>query len=81
LAAAFTRIADPRRAASVTYPLAAVLNLAVVAKGFEGRHLRWSVEQSIACLGRDRRRLARGPTLRHGYSRAAAPVGGSSPRR
>src|SRR5690348_13988606 len=31
LAAAFTRIADPRRAASVTYPLAAVLSLAVVA--------------------------------------------------
>jgi DDE_Tnp_1-associated len=31
LAAAFTRVPDPRRAASVTYPLAALLSLAVVA--------------------------------------------------
>jgi hypothetical protein len=31
LAAAFTRIPDPRRAASVTYPLAAILSLAVTA--------------------------------------------------
>jgi predicted transposase YbfD/YdcC len=31
LAAAFTRVPDPRRAASVTYPLAAVLSLAVAA--------------------------------------------------
>ena len=31
LAAAFTRIADPRRAGSVTYPLAAILSLAVTA--------------------------------------------------
>ena len=31
LAAAFTRIPDPRRAASVTYPLAALLSLAVTA--------------------------------------------------
>jgi hypothetical protein len=31
VAAAFTRITDPRRAASVPYPLAAVLRLAVVA--------------------------------------------------
>lgn len=31
LAAAFTRVADPRRAGSVTYPLAAVLSLAVAA--------------------------------------------------
>ena len=27
----------------------------VGAKGFEVQHLRWIVEQSIACLGRDRR--------------------------
>ena len=31
LAAAFTRVPDPRRAASVAYPLAAVLALAVTA--------------------------------------------------
>jgi hypothetical protein len=31
LAAAFTRVPDPRRAASVTYPLATLLSLAVTA--------------------------------------------------
>ena len=31
LAAAFTRVPDPRRAARVTYPLAALLSLAVTA--------------------------------------------------
>jgi putative transposase len=33
----------------------AVVERAVEAKGFVVQHLRWIVEQSIACLGRDRR--------------------------
>jgi putative transposase len=32
-----------------------VVERPVAAKGFEVQHLRWIVEQSIACLGRDRR--------------------------
>jgi putative transposase len=32
-----------------------VIERPVGAKGFEVQHLRWIVEQSIACLGRDRR--------------------------
>ncbi len=32
-----------------------VVERPVGAKGFEVQHLRWVVEQSIACLGRDRR--------------------------
>lgn len=32
-----------------------VVERAVEAKGFVVQHLRWIVEQSIACLGRDRR--------------------------
>jgi putative transposase len=32
-----------------------VVERPVEAKGFEVQHLRWIVEQSIACLGRDRR--------------------------
>jgi len=32
-----------------------VVERAVAAKGFVVQHLRWIVEQSIACLGRDRR--------------------------
>lgn len=32
-----------------------VIERPVEARGFEVQHLRWIVEQSIACLGRDRR--------------------------
>ena len=32
-----------------------VVERSAEAKGFEVQHLRWIVEQSIACLGRDRR--------------------------
>ena len=32
-----------------------VIERPVEAKGFEAQHLRWVVEQSIACMGRDRR--------------------------
>jgi predicted transposase YbfD/YdcC len=56
LAAAFTRIRDPRRAASVAYPLAAVLSLAVAA--ILANHLsvlaiaQWGARQTAECLRR-----------------------------
>jgi predicted transposase YbfD/YdcC len=56
LAAAFTRIKDPRRAASVAYPLAAVLSLAVAA--LLANHLsvlaiaQWGTRQTAECLRR-----------------------------
>jgi predicted transposase YbfD/YdcC len=56
LAAAFTRIRDPRRAASVRYPLAAMLSLAVA--GILANHLNvlaiaeWGARQTADCLRR-----------------------------
>jgi predicted transposase YbfD/YdcC len=56
LASAFTRVRDPRRAASVTYPLAAVLSLAVAA--ILANHLsvlaiaQWGARQTGECVRR-----------------------------